>query len=287
MKFQTQYIALLAFAAYARALTSEEQVQEMEILLSDVNANLAQYAGLLGQVAIPDELFDIYFVMATATDDSYTTLLAQLDMNEISSMMTALPWYSSRLQPLLTAFDAVVTTPAAATSAAATSAAVTSAAATSAVATSAAANVAVTSAAATSAAATSANVAVTSASAANSAIVTSAAADVAETISTSGFNTVAISNTISSNITFSSQYAGVSNSTVTSTLLNTVTQETTTCPESDSKTSAVASTSGVSTKLQVQTSKSSSVAIHQQTDNGAAKFGVSAGVLAAAAAMLL
>ncbi|CCE64723.1 hypothetical protein TPHA_0I02190 [Tetrapisispora phaffii CBS 4417] len=114
-----KFAALLAVAASASALTTEQQIQEMEILLTDVGANLNDYVGLVGQMDIPDALFDIYGEMLTATDDSYTTLLAQLDMSQISTMMTALPWYSSRLLPLVSTFNDVAAAAATSSTAAA------------------------------------------------------------------------------------------------------------------------------------------------------------------------
>ncbi|CCE65436.1 hypothetical protein TPHA_0L00795 [Tetrapisispora phaffii CBS 4417] len=130
----TQFLTLLAVAASASALTTEQQIQEMEILLTDVGANLNDYVGLVGQMDIPDALFDIYGEMLTATDDSYTTLLAQLDMSQISTMMTALPWYSSRLLPLVSTFNEVPAAQTTSTTAAAQTISTTAAAQTTAVA---------------------------------------------------------------------------------------------------------------------------------------------------------
>ena len=53
----------------------------------------------------------MYAEMATATDDSYTTVFDALDMGVISCMMTNLPWYASRLLSLVSTFgDAAETT---------------------------------------------------------------------------------------------------------------------------------------------------------------------------------
>ena len=99
-----KFVALLAAAVSVQGITTEQKIQEMEILMSDVNSHLSDYVGLGGKVAIPNVLFNMYAEMATATDDSYTTIFAALDMSVISSMMTNLPWYSSRLLPLVSTF---------------------------------------------------------------------------------------------------------------------------------------------------------------------------------------
>ncbi|CCH57911.1 hypothetical protein TBLA_0A01110 [Henningerozyma blattae CBS 6284] len=106
-----KFVAALTVAASAYALSAEDQVSEMQIIMADVNANLADYVGLVADMDIPDALFNLYTEMATATDDSYTKDMAALDMNQISAMLTVLPWYSSRLEGKVAQFgEAAATT---------------------------------------------------------------------------------------------------------------------------------------------------------------------------------
>ncbi|CCH57914.1 hypothetical protein TBLA_0A01140 [Henningerozyma blattae CBS 6284] len=111
MSFAKFVTLLIAAATSAYAISPEDQVSEMQIILSDVNDNLQDYVGLVGSMDIPQALFDLYAIKATATDDSYTKLMAQLDMNQISAMLTVLPWYSSRLEAKVAQFgEAAATT---------------------------------------------------------------------------------------------------------------------------------------------------------------------------------
>ncbi|CCC71737.1 hypothetical protein NCAS_0I00690 [Naumovozyma castellii] len=78
---------------------------------------------------MPAGVLSIGMALAGATDHSYTSMYSEVDMAGVSSMLTQLPWYSSRLKAQI---DSIVGAPA--TSAAASSAApATSAAATSSV----------------------------------------------------------------------------------------------------------------------------------------------------------
>jgi len=92
----------LAAAALAQAQTSA-QIAELTVILNDVKDNLNSYMGLVtaGTISLADlpaGVLDIGMALASATDDSYTTLYSEVDFDAITPFLTALPWYSSRLE---------------------------------------------------------------------------------------------------------------------------------------------------------------------------------------------
>lgn len=91
-------IALLSVIATALA----NNVDVATVLLADVQSNLDEYISLVGgTIPIPTELIAYYTEIATYTDDSYTTLLSDFPADQISTIVTQLPWYSSRLESKL------------------------------------------------------------------------------------------------------------------------------------------------------------------------------------------
>lgn len=105
MKFST--VAAAATAVSMASAMTDEQVQEINAIVKDINANQAAYIGLeLNPPAgftMPAELLQLYQKVLTYTDESYTTLLADLDYNMITSTITNFEWYSDRLLPALEA----------------------------------------------------------------------------------------------------------------------------------------------------------------------------------------
>ncbi|CDR43268.1 CYFA0S11e02828g1_1 [Cyberlindnera fabianii] len=94
-------LVLLAFALFTNAQSASESA-ELTAIVNDINNNLQDY---LGQVqdgnAPPAELLSLYQQVQTYTDDSYTSLYSEVNMGDVSSYITGLPWYSSRLQPAI------------------------------------------------------------------------------------------------------------------------------------------------------------------------------------------
>ncbi|GES72420.1 hypothetical protein SCEPF1_0949000100 [Saccharomyces cerevisiae] len=68
---------------------------------------------------MPAGVLDIGMALASATDDSYTTLYSEVDFAGVSKMLTMVPWYSSRLEPALKSLDGDATSTAAPSSSAA------------------------------------------------------------------------------------------------------------------------------------------------------------------------
>ncbi|AJU10044.1 Tir2p [Saccharomyces cerevisiae YJM1463] len=246
-------IALLAAIAALASAQTQEEIDELNVILNDVKSNLQEYISLaedsssgFSLSSLPSGVLDIGLALASATDDSYTTLYSEVDFAAVSKMLTMVPWYSSRLLPELESLLGTSTT--AASSTEASSAATSSAVASSSETTS--------SAVASSSEATSSAVA-SSSEASSSAATSSAVASSSEaTSSTVASSTKAASSTKTSSSAVSSAVA------------------------SSTKASAISQISDG----QVQATST----VSEQTENGAAKavIGMGAGVMAAAAMLL-
>ena len=181
-------LALAASAAVANALTTAQSV-ELETIMSDVESNLSDYISLAtdGTISLSDlpaGVLNLGMAIASATDDSYTTLYDAVDMAAVETWLSVLPWYSNRLSSEIAA--ALYTVTAEASSAAASSAEATSTeAATSAEATSTedASSAAASSAAASSTEAASSEAASTEASSSAAATTSSSSAAASTTVS--------------------------------------------------------------------------------------------------------
>lgn len=92
------FIALLSVISTALA----NNIDVATVLLADVESNIEDYISLVGgSIVFPTELIAYYTEIATYTDDSYTTLLSDFPADQISTIITQLPWYSSRLESKL------------------------------------------------------------------------------------------------------------------------------------------------------------------------------------------
>ncbi|CAY86300.1 Tir2p [Saccharomyces cerevisiae EC1118] len=246
-------IALLAAIAALASAQTQEEIDELNVILNDVKSNLQEYISLaedsssgFSLSSLPSGVLDIGLALASATDDSYTTLYSEVDFAAVSKMLTMVPWYSSRLLPELESLLGTSTT--AASSTEASSAATSSAVASSSETTS--------SAVASSSEATSSAVA-SSSEASSSAVASSSEASSSEaTSSTVASSSEAASSTKASSSAVSSAVA------------------------SSTKASAISQISDG----QVQATST----VSEQTENGAAKavIGMGAGVMAAAAMLL-
>ncbi|QLL34016.1 hypothetical protein HG536_0F03410 [Torulaspora globosa] len=101
MHFSTLTALALIIAPLVSADSNADAV-EFQAILSDVNNHLSDYISLAvndPSFTVPSGVLDVYTQMTTYTDDAYTTLFSQLDFSSINAVMTALPWYSSRLEP--------------------------------------------------------------------------------------------------------------------------------------------------------------------------------------------
>ena len=198
-------LALAASAAVANALTTAQSV-ELETIMSDVENNLSDYISLAtdGTISLsdlPSGVLSLGMAIASATDDSYTTLYDNVDMAAVETWLSVLPWYSTRLSSEIAA--ALYTVTAEASSAAASSVEATSAAESSA---------AESSAAATSSAAESSAATISSAAASSAAASSAAASSTEDTSSAEATSSAASSTTVA--VASSSSSAASSTATV-------------------------------------------------------------------------
>lgn len=94
-------LLIAATAASFASAQSQEEIDEYNVLVSDIKAHASDYLSIAindPSISIPSGVLQIYQEVATATDDSYTTLYQDLDFNQISNLVVSLPWYSSRLE---------------------------------------------------------------------------------------------------------------------------------------------------------------------------------------------
>ncbi|CAI5007449.1 CFC_HP_G0000840.mRNA.1.CDS.1 [Saccharomyces cerevisiae] len=119
-------IALLAAIAALASAQTQEEIDELNVILNDVKSNLQEYISLaedsssgFSLSSLPSGVLDIGLALASATDDSYTTLYSEVDFAAVSKMLTMVPWYSSRLEPALKSLDGDATSTAAPSSSAA------------------------------------------------------------------------------------------------------------------------------------------------------------------------
>jgi len=76
-----------------------EKIAELIVLLNDVNDNFGKYTAwfLTSGRSIPTGIVEVYMVVRTATDLSYTSMFTMLDVSALEAMATAVPWYTSYL----------------------------------------------------------------------------------------------------------------------------------------------------------------------------------------------
>ena len=101
-------IALFAAIAALASAQTQDQINELNVILNDVKSHLQEYISLASDSSsgfslssMPAGVLDIGMALASATDDSYTTLYSKVDFAGVSKMLTMVPWYSSRLEPAL------------------------------------------------------------------------------------------------------------------------------------------------------------------------------------------
>ena len=103
-------LILAAVTATASAITATQEKQ-LDIIFADVGANLNEYIGLVSDPSsgitfnnLPSGLMDVgQKVALNPSDTSYTSDYNEVDMAGVSSFITKLSWYSSRLAPKLDA----------------------------------------------------------------------------------------------------------------------------------------------------------------------------------------
>ncbi|KAL3231344.1 hypothetical protein RNJ44_00379 [Nakaseomyces bracarensis] len=100
----TKTAILIAAAAALASAQTPQQLDELNVILDDVKSNLSQYMSLISDPSsgitmanLPAGVLNLGMALASATDDSYTTLYKDVDFDGIVPFLTKLPWYSERL----------------------------------------------------------------------------------------------------------------------------------------------------------------------------------------------
>ncbi|ODV74740.1 SRP1/TIP1 family protein CYBJADRAFT_161237 [Cyberlindnera jadinii NRRL Y-1542] len=103
-------IAQLILALLPVALAQDDTAEQLNAIVSDLAQHSSEYLQQVASGNIPPaELLSLAQQVQTYTDDSYTTLYSEVDMGEVTSYVTGLPWYSSRLETYFGADAAVAT----------------------------------------------------------------------------------------------------------------------------------------------------------------------------------
>ncbi|CAI4795578.1 AMP_1a_G0052770.mRNA.1.CDS.1 [Saccharomyces cerevisiae] len=97
--------AIAAGVAAAPATTtlspSDERVNlvELGVYVSDIRAHLAQY--YLFQAAHPTETYPVEIAEAVFNYGDFTTMLTGIPAEQVTRVITGVPWYSTRLRPAI------------------------------------------------------------------------------------------------------------------------------------------------------------------------------------------
>lgn len=93
-------ISMVCASSTTASLVLALEVQFLTVLVGDYKSNRKDYVDFIRSAAsVPPEVTLLALQVATYTDDSYTTMLANSDLNvaTLRSFATRLPWYT-RLQ---------------------------------------------------------------------------------------------------------------------------------------------------------------------------------------------
>ena len=110
MRISSAFLFLTLALITGASDPTPEQTAELIVLLNDVNNNFSKYTTwfLTSGRSIPSHIVDVYMVVRTATDLSYTTMFTMLDVEALEEMATAVPWYTSYLSSEIAAAIASV-----------------------------------------------------------------------------------------------------------------------------------------------------------------------------------
>ncbi|KAL3234478.1 hypothetical protein RNJ44_03240 [Nakaseomyces bracarensis] len=118
-------LALSAVAVNAELNATPKQLAELNAVLQDLKSNFNDYINLATNPSsgfsladMPAGLIELGMAIGTATDDSYTSLYTGVDFAGVDKMVTMVPWYSSRLLPLIDQLYTISSSAAPATSSA-------------------------------------------------------------------------------------------------------------------------------------------------------------------------
>lgn len=96
---QLSLITLATLTSLVVAENNPEQVAAITGLYGDIKGHFSDYLSYIqGGHSLPNGLLNLYQEVQTYTDDSYTTLLGDVDYGSLENFAEGLPWYSSRLE---------------------------------------------------------------------------------------------------------------------------------------------------------------------------------------------
>ena len=96
-------LAAVSVAAAATTAVTPYDIAEIEAIMEDAKAHLFSYmllvtSGKYKLNELPAGVVDVAMAVIS-NDPGYTSLYTEVDFAGVSSMVTELPWYSSRLLP--------------------------------------------------------------------------------------------------------------------------------------------------------------------------------------------
>ncbi|SMN22942.1 similar to Saccharomyces cerevisiae YOR009W TIR4 Cell wall mannoprotein of the Srp1p/Tip1p family of serine-alanine-rich proteins [Maudiozyma saulgeensis] len=106
MNFKLSALTALIAASVATAATTTitpYELAEIEGIMEDAKAHLFSYmllvsSGKITLAELPAGVVDVAMAVING-DEGYTSLFTEVDFAGVSSMVTELPWYSTRLLP--------------------------------------------------------------------------------------------------------------------------------------------------------------------------------------------
>ncbi|CAI4945523.1 AVN_HP_G0152430.mRNA.1.CDS.1 [Saccharomyces cerevisiae] len=98
----TSIVAGVAAAPATTTLSpSDERVNlvELGVYVSDIRAHLAEY--YMFQAAHPTETYPVEIAEAVFNYGDFTTMLTGIPADQVTRVITGVPWYSTRLRPAI------------------------------------------------------------------------------------------------------------------------------------------------------------------------------------------
>ncbi|KAJ4136651.1 seripauperin pau11 [Fusarium oxysporum] len=92
-------VKLTSIAAGVAAIAAVVNLVELGVYVSDIRAHLAQY--YMFQAAHPTETYPVEVAEAVFNYGDFTTMLTGIPADQVTRMITGVPWYSTRLKPAI------------------------------------------------------------------------------------------------------------------------------------------------------------------------------------------
>ncbi|CAI4863729.1 CBM_collapsed_G0056410.mRNA.1.CDS.1 [Saccharomyces cerevisiae] len=96
---KTNTMVKLTSIAAGVAARCRVNLVELGVYVSDIRAHLAQY--YLFQAAHPTETYPVEIAEAVFNYGDFTTMLTGIPAEQVTRVITGVPWYSTRLRPAI------------------------------------------------------------------------------------------------------------------------------------------------------------------------------------------